>query len=82
MVLASRLSQKLDLLKDDEVGRIKNILRSMSLPVDSPELDISTFVDLMKKDKKNNNDRINFILLTASAIRWSKVLCQRRFRIF
>ena len=63
MVLASRLSQKLDLLKEDEVIRIKNLLESMNLPTDSPKLDISTFVDLMKKDKKNKNNRINYILL-------------------
>ena len=63
MVLASRLSQKLDLLKEDEVVRIKNLLDSMNLPTDSPKLDISTFVDLMKKDKKNKNNRINYILL-------------------
>ena len=63
MVLASRLSQKLDFLKEDEVARIKNLLKSMNLPVNSPKLDISTFVNLMKKDKKNKNNRINYILL-------------------
>ena len=63
MVLASRLSQKLDLLKEDEVGRIKNLLNSMNLPVDAPKLDISRFVNLMKKDKKNKNNQINYILL-------------------
>ena len=63
MVLASRLSQKLDLLKEDDVVRIKNLLESMNLPIDSPELDVSTFVNLMKKDKKNKNNRINYILL-------------------
>ena len=63
MVLASRLSQKLDLLKEDEVGRIKNLLRSMNLPVDTPKIDIATFVNLMKKDKKNKNNQINYILL-------------------
>ena len=35
----------------------------MNLPVDSPKLDISTFVNLMKKDKKNKNNRINYVLL-------------------
>ena len=63
MVLASRLSQKLDLLKEDEVARIKNLLASVNLPVNSPKLDNSTFVDLMKKDKKNKNNLINYILL-------------------
>ena len=53
----------MDLLKEDEVVRIKNLLDSMNLPTDSPKLDISTFVDLMKKDKKNKNNLINCILL-------------------
>jgi len=35
----------------------------MNLPKDSPKLDISTFVNLMKKDKKNKNNLINYILL-------------------
>ena len=53
----------MDLLKEEEVGRIKNLLKSMNLPVDAPKLDISRFVNLMKKDKKNKNNLINCILL-------------------
>ena len=34
----------------------------MNLPVDAPKLDISRFVNLMKKDK-NKNNQINYILL-------------------
>ena len=53
------------LLASQAVGmaKITNLLESMNLPIYSPKLDISTFVNLMKKDKKNKNNRINYILL-------------------
>ena len=63
MVLASHLSLKLNFLNDSEVRRIENLLLSMNLPVNPPNLDISIFIDLMRKDKKNKNNLLNYILL-------------------
>ena len=54
----------------------------MNLPIDSPKLDISTFVNLMKKDKKNKNNLINYILLDGIGNSLVKGFVPRRFRIF
>jgi len=62
MVYAAKLSNKLGLIKKEELERIINVIKNFHLPI---ELDINKnkLFSAMKKDKKREGDSINFVLL-------------------
>ena len=62
MVMASKLSVKQGHLQAKDAQRIKNLLRDLKLPI-SLQADRKTVLDALRKDKKRQGNRINFVLL-------------------
>ncbi len=62
MVMASKLSVKKGHLQAKDAQRIKNLLRDLKLPI-SLQADRKTVLDALRKDKKRQGNRINFVLL-------------------
>ena len=62
MVMASELSVKKGHLQAKDAQMIKNLLRDLKLPI-SLQADRKTVFDALRKDKKRQGDRINFVLL-------------------
>jgi 3-dehydroquinate synthase len=63
MALATRLSQRLGLVGEEEVRRVAAILGAAGLPIQAPALGPERYLDLMGHDKKVENGRIRYILL-------------------
>ncbi|MGB8339490.1 MAG: 3-dehydroquinate synthase, partial [Burkholderiales bacterium] len=63
MVLAARLSCKMDLLDNNSLSRIRDLLIKAKLPVQPPEIEPSKFIEIMKLDKKSDDGNMKFILL-------------------
>ncbi len=64
-VIAASLSQRLGLIEESDVERIRNIMKKAGLPTAAPDLEADTYLDLMALDKKVEEGRIRFILLDA-----------------
>lgn len=62
MILASRLSVNLGILKIEKCEKIENLVKRSGLPV-KLEFDPTVLADAMKKDKKRAGEEISFILL-------------------
>jgi len=63
MVMAARLSNKLDWISEAEVDRVINILERANLPVKAPEqMSADKFVDLMSLDKKVSDGVLSLVL--------------------
>jgi 3-dehydroquinate synthase len=62
-VLASRLSQRIGWLREDEVERIVALFRKAKLPTDAPDLGVRRYLDLMGLDKKVEHGQLRLILL-------------------
>ena len=62
-VLASRLSQRIGWLREDEVERIVALFRKAKLPTDAPDLGVRRYLDLMGLDKKVEHGQLRFVLL-------------------
>ncbi|NJK96622.1 MAG: 3-dehydroquinate synthase [Bacteroidales bacterium] len=62
MVLASRASVKMELLKPDEAERLKKLIENFGLPTRF-NLDKSLVYSTLLKDKKREGDSINLVLL-------------------
>lgn len=63
MVLAARFSCQLGLIGADVVMRIELLLAQLKIPTQIPEgIDYTAFIDAMLRDKKNDHDKIVFIL--------------------
>jgi 3-dehydroquinate synthase len=61
---AAVLSNKMGLIKKDEVEQIDSLLKCSGLPSRVPrEINISALIDIMYTDKKVKNDKLRFILL-------------------
>jgi len=65
MVLAARLSERMGLIADADVGRLRILLQHAGLPVDAPRLGADRYLDLMGRDKKVVAGAIRFVLLRA-----------------
>jgi len=63
MVLAARLSQRLDLLEDEDVRRVTALVKAAGLPAQAPDFGLERYLDLMGHDKKVEGGRIRFVLL-------------------
>ncbi|MDR1054700.1 MAG: 3-dehydroquinate synthase [Prevotellaceae bacterium] len=61
LCIAARISQKLNLLTENDVQRIDNLLITLKLPVKTA-VDKALLLDTITKDKKKQNRYIHFIL--------------------
>jgi 3-dehydroquinate synthase len=62
-VLASRLSQRVGWLGEDDVQRIVALFRRAKLPIDAPDLGVRRYLDLMGMDKKVEHGQLRLVLL-------------------
>ncbi len=62
-VLAAKLSERMHLIGNTEVERIKKIYSQAGLPTIVPDLDTKKYLNLMGRDKKVESGNIRFILL-------------------
>lgn len=62
MIIASEISKKFGYLNESDVHLIRDTLIKAGLPV-SCKMDKKKVIEIMSKDKKKNNDSIDFILL-------------------
>jgi 3-dehydroquinate synthase len=63
MVLAARLSARLGRISMDDASRLAGILQKLGLPVEAPRMAADRWLELMGRDKKNQDGRITLILL-------------------
>lgn len=64
MLMAATLSNRLGWLSDAEVARTRAILAAADLPLVAPaNMGVNDFLDLMRRDKKNLDDKLRLILL-------------------
>ena len=62
-MLAVKLSQRMGMLDDAEVGRVERLLERAGLPVRAPALGYERYLELMGHDKKVEDGRLRLILL-------------------
>ena len=62
-VLASRLSQRMGLLRESDVQRIVALFRRAKLPTEPPSLGVARYLELMGVDKKVEHGRLRLVLL-------------------
>ena len=62
MVLASKLSQKMGLIREADYKRIRSLLENLGLPT-AVSLDNSKIFNIMRQDKKREGDTIHLVLL-------------------
>ncbi len=63
MVKAMEISEKMGLINEDDIKRVKALLKGFGLPVDvNVDIDASKFLEIMLRDKKNKNSSLRFIL--------------------
>jgi len=63
MTAAARISNRLGILDENEVVRLKNIIEKAGLPTEMPNLKIEDIFSAMKHDKKVLQDKVRFVLL-------------------
>ena len=63
MVAAARISNKMGMLADDELVRLKNLIARAGLPAEIPDLEKEKIIQAMKHDKKVLKDKVRFVLL-------------------
>ncbi len=63
IIMAAELSQRLDLVHEVDVLRIRKIFLDTGLPVVAPKFSIEKYLELMSLDKKVSAGKIRFILL-------------------
>ena len=63
MIIAAKLSNKLSTLKINELIKITDHLCKVGLPVYDNKINNKNILSIIQKDKKNNDGKINLILL-------------------
>ena len=63
MIIASKLSNKLSSLKANELIKITDHLCKVGLPIYDNKINNKKILSIIQKDKKNNDGKINLILL-------------------
>ncbi len=63
MTAAARISNRMSILDENEVVRLKNIIEKAGLPTEMPNLKIEDIFSAMKHDKKVLQDKVRFVLL-------------------
>jgi 3-dehydroquinate synthase len=62
MVAAAKISQRMGMISDADVARIRGLIVRAGLPVELPFLEITRLMHAMKHDKKVLQGRIRFVL--------------------
>ena len=65
MVAAARISNKMGMLSENGLVRLKKVIELAGLPTKMPSLKVEDVVQIMKHDKKVQQGKIRFILLKA-----------------
>jgi len=63
LVLAAELSGRLGHLAQQDVDRVRRVVRRAQLPVAAPALGVDRYLELMSVDKKARAGRLRFVLL-------------------
>ena len=67
MVMAATLSQKMGLIDEAFVARLKSSIERAGLPVKAPVIDakdnVARYLELMQVDKKTEGGQIKFVLI-------------------
>ena len=62
MLAAARISNRLGILEQNELIRLKNLIRRAGLVMETPSLELGKIIQAMRHDKKILGGRIRFIL--------------------
>jgi len=62
MMCAARLARRLGRVDDRFVGRQRELLVALGLPVEMPDADADTLLSAMARDKKSEHGRLRFVL--------------------
>ncbi len=65
MVMAADLSSRMGLIDKTYLQRITDLVRRAGLPVQAPALGASTYIELMRVDKKAEAGKLQFVLIEA-----------------
>jgi len=65
MFMAGRISNKMGMISNDELYRMKDVLERVGLSTKLPDVDIHQLINIMKHDKKVLAGKIRFILLNS-----------------
>lgn len=63
MLAAARISNKMGMLDENEVVRLKKVIEQAGLPTKMPDFKIEEIMQAMKHDKKIRQDKVRFVLL-------------------
>jgi len=63
MAMASELSYELNYISEQERDVVINLIKKFELPIMGPAISVDKYIYYMKKDKKNQNSDIQFIIL-------------------
>jgi 3-dehydroquinate synthase len=63
MLAAARISNKMGMLDENGVVRLKRIIEKASLPTKVPDFEIEGIMQAMRHDKKVRQDKVRFVLL-------------------
>jgi 3-dehydroquinate synthase len=62
MLIEARISNKMGILKEDEMSRLKEVIARADLPIELPPLETDEIIQAMKHDKKIIEGKIRFVL--------------------
>ena len=63
MLAAARISNKMGILDENGLVRLKSVIEKADLPTEMPNLKVEEIIQVMKHDKKVLKDRVRFVLL-------------------
>lgn len=66
MVMAARLSQRLGLIDEPHVERLRRLIECAGLPTVAPKLGVQRFIELMQIDKKADGRVMKFVVIHRS----------------
>ena len=64
MTIASKISNRLGIMRDEDGKKQENLLRLFGLPTQLPQVDLQMLLDIMHRDKKAKKGSIRFVLPT------------------
>jgi len=63
MLAAARISNKMGMLDENEVVRLKKVIEQAGLPTKMPDFKVAEIMQAMRHDKKVLRDKVRFVLL-------------------
>ena len=65
MLAAGRISNKMGMLNENELYRMKDVIEKVGLVTNLPDVDITQLIEVMRHDKKVLAGKIRFVLLNS-----------------